>query len=407
MRIVFVTPEFVTEDYFSGGLANYVHRASQSLAKRGHNVHVFVKSDREETITIENVFIHRVLPPSKSSILFKLTKKFFEKLLVEPYMQIGFSFKIFRELKLLNTIHPIDIIQFPNSQACGLIPCLFLRNPKVLRISCYRPEWNRLAGIPRKQSVKLCEWLEVVQLKLSRNVFTPSRLLKEMIENKEKCHGLKVIPSPFYFEEPELDFSEYERYLKGKDYLLFFGRLQLHKGIGVLLKALPDFLKANPDAFVAIVGKDMPSSEGKSMKAFIQSEYPDYNNRLIFIDELRHKHLYPIILSAKLIVLPSLIDNLPNTLLESMAFGKVVVGSIGASFDEIIEDNRTGFLVKKGDSNLLASKLSFAWQNSDLDKIGKAAKQKIKEYAPDKTIGQLESYYDGILRKESMAADNY
>ena len=39
MRIAFITPEFVTNEYFSGGLANYVHRVTRALAEMGHEVH--------------------------------------------------------------------------------------------------------------------------------------------------------------------------------------------------------------------------------------------------------------------------------------------------------------------------------------------------------------------------------
>ena len=48
MRIGFVSTEYVTGTYFSGGLANYVYRVSGALVSLGHEVHVICLSDSNE-----------------------------------------------------------------------------------------------------------------------------------------------------------------------------------------------------------------------------------------------------------------------------------------------------------------------------------------------------------------------
>ena len=48
-----ITPEYVTEDYFSGGLANYIFRVSKALVGMGHEVHV---------ITLSTMDVHYDLP---------------------------------------------------------------------------------------------------------------------------------------------------------------------------------------------------------------------------------------------------------------------------------------------------------------------------------------------------------
>ena len=45
LRIAFATPEYVTEEYFYGGLANYTHRVARALARLGHDVHVVTLSE--------------------------------------------------------------------------------------------------------------------------------------------------------------------------------------------------------------------------------------------------------------------------------------------------------------------------------------------------------------------------
>jgi hypothetical protein len=46
------------------------------------------------------------------------------------------------------------------------------------------------------------------------------------------------IRTPFYLEVQELDDSVCCQHLEGKDYLIFFGRLQMHKGTHILGQAL-------------------------------------------------------------------------------------------------------------------------------------------------------------------------
>ena len=47
------------------------------------------------------------------------------------------------------------------------------------------------------------------------------------------------------------------------------------------------------------------------------------------LDKLPHRQLYPVIAGARLVVLPSLIENLPNAGLEAMALGRAVIGTAG------------------------------------------------------------------------------
>jgi len=62
MRIAFATPEFVTENHFDGGLANYLNRVSTTLARLGHDVHIVTLSTQnEDELDHEGVTVHRVM----------------------------------------------------------------------------------------------------------------------------------------------------------------------------------------------------------------------------------------------------------------------------------------------------------------------------------------------------------
>ena len=207
----------------------------------------------------------------------------------------------------------------------------------------------------------------------------------------------RLIRTPFYVETREWDTTVYDRFFKDKKYVLYFGRFQLRKGFHTLAHALPRFLHQCTDAHVALVGRDMETSLAPSMAAFARAQCNSSADRLIVMENLPHSQLYPVIAGARLVVLPSLIDNLPNTCLEAMGLGKVVIGTNGTSFDELISDNVNGFLVPPDNPQALADKMIAAWTDQRLPAMSAAARQQVLEFAPEKTIPSLLDYYSELV----------
>ena len=392
LRIAFATPEYVTEDYFDGGLANYINRISKLLAELGHDVHVITLSHKnDEHFEHEGVMVHRVMLNPVWHAFNRATRY---SLLTTLYW-LNFSTQTFRKLKQLHRQHPFHLIQYPSYSFCGLFSILFLHAAHVVRVSSYQPALNDAAGVKRNLDSAVTERLEALQYKLTRNVFTPSYAMQRMLAKKTNA---RVIRTPFYVETREWDNSVYEQFLQGKKYALYFGRFQLHKGFHTLAQALPRFLSQCPDAYVALVGRDMETSLASSMAGFARAQCGSAAERLILLENLPHSQLYPIIAGAHLVVLPSLIDNSPNACLEAMGLGKVVIGTSGTSFDELIIDGVNGFLVPPADLEALAEKMISAWTDPGLATMSAAAKQRMLEFAPEKTVTSLLSYYSEVLR---------
>jgi glycosyltransferase involved in cell wall biosynthesis len=391
LRIAFATPEYVTEDYFDGGLANYINRIAKLLAELGHDVHVVTLSQKnEEHFKHEGVMVHRVM--LKPWHAFNRVTRYS---LSTTLYWLNFSTQAFRKLKQLHREHPFHLIQYPSYSFCGLFSMRFLRAAHVVRASSYQPAWNDAAGVERNLDAAVSERLEALQYKLTRNVFAPSSAMQKMLAGRTKA---RVIRTPFYVETREWDNTVYERFLEGRKYALYFGRFQLHKGFHTLAQALPRFLSECPDAHVALVGRDMETSLASSMAGFARAQCGSSTERLVLLENLPHSQLYPVIAGARLVVLPSLIDNSPNACLEAMGLGKVVIGTSGTSFDELIVDGVNGFLVPPADAASLAEKMISAWIDPRLATISAAAKQRMLEFAPEKTVNSLLSYYSEVLR---------
>ena len=222
--------------------------------------------------------------------------------------------------------------------------------------------------------------------------------MQKTLAEKLDVANAQLIRTPFYIETADWDSSVYDQFLKDKKYVLYFGRFQLHKGFHTLARALPEFLKQCPDAYVVLVGRDMETSLASSMAGFARSQCDGFADRLILLGNLPHRHLYPIIAGARLITLPSLVDNLPNACLEAMGLGKVVIGTSGTSFEELIIDGVNGFLAPPDDPKALAEKMISAWTDPDLETMGTAAGQEMLKLAPEKTIAALLGYYFDVLQ---------
>lgn len=384
LRIAFATPEFITETHFDGGLANYLHRASKLLADLGHDVHIITLSTKnEDEFDHEGVMVHRVMLKPGWHTFNRLTRYS----LATTLHWLNFSTQTYRKLKRLHRREPFDLIQYPNYSACGLFSIPLLRTTQVIRASS-QPGWN--SSVKQNLDSAVVERLEAFQYKLTRNVHAPSRAIQQIL-------GARLIRSPFYIENRAWDEAVYDEFLRDREYMLYFGRFQLHKGFHTLAHALPRFLKQFPDAYVGLVGRDMETSLAPSMAAFARAQCNGFEERLMIMENLPHSRLYPVIAGARLVVLPSLIDNLPNACLEAMALGKVVIGTEGTSFEELITNGVNGFLVPPDNPEALADQMIAAWTDERLDVMSAAAKDQVREFAPEKTIPALLSYYSELL----------
>jgi glycosyltransferase involved in cell wall biosynthesis len=393
MRVGFLTPEYVTEEYFSGGLAQSIHRTAMALRDRGHEPHVFTLSDRDEDVEKDGIPVHRIAGGRLVRFLTRASAGH----LRESAEWIDFSVRAWRRLARVHRGSRFDVLQVPNYSACGLVSSALLPIPFTVRMSTYGPEWNDRAGIPRTADRAVGEWLERRQLRLARHVYAPSRTVQTLARERDGRSDVERIPTPFFLESGGLDDSLYEKLFAGKRYLLFVGRYQLHKGFHVLAEALDEVLEALPDCFAAFVGMDLPSSLDSSMRHYAERAAARHRERLIFVGQTAHERLYPVIAGSRLVVLPSLVDNLPNVCLEAMALAKPVIGTSGASFEELLDDGSSGFLVPAGDPRALARKILAVWDRPDLDSIGEAARRRVAELAPDRTIPLLEEHLRSVV----------
>lgn len=399
MHIVFVTPEFPSDEKFIGGLGNYVYRVAKGLVARGLSVSVILAADKSaKEHVVEGIRViqlqrsGRTLPVLFFNLVTLMTFRRALALHLDGRL-------VAQAIRKLHNTDPIDILQVPSILPLSRYQDSYLKGiPYCVRISSYRPYWHRYMKTRASLSTRSEERQESEQLRRAPFVYGPSETLRQILRTEEGLEDMRVIRPPFSLNPAPLDRSVYDERLAGKNYVLFFGKADLHKGFPVLVEAMPDFFARHPKAFLVFAGRLKPSQFSAGLPAQVKEILTRYKERIIILPTLRHPQLYPVVQGAKLVALPSLIDNLPNVCLEAMALGKPVVGTYGTSFDELLDDGKTGFLVPPGDAHALSVKLQEAWERADLAEIGKAAKAYIeKEFAPEQAIDALLAFYEKVI----------
>lgn len=397
MKIALVTPEFVSEKQnFDGGLANYINRLAISLESLGHKPIIIVASDKNDYIKHNNIDVYRV--NVKKHPLFILSNIFYFisrtlKILIRSYLMRNMIKKIYKNEK-------IDIIQYPSFQALSFFSIREV--PFVIRISAYQKIWNRIYKHSKFIDTKICNKIEDISYKRVKNIFGPSKNIARMIQKSLSLENkIKVIETPFTLDIDREDFSisnKIVQQVSNNRYLLFFGTLGVLKGIKEIGEIIYQLFQKFPDTFFVFVGK-RTKIDGIDSLEYLKQKAAEHVGKVIYFSQMPHSQLYPIIKNSYGVILPSRIDNLPNTCIESMAMRKVVIGTRGASFEQLIDDKVSGFLCEIGDSKSLLGKIQelMLLNDKEKEKIEEKAYNRILELRPEKVVKELIEYYKNII----------
>lgn len=394
MHIAFLATEFITEEEFYGGLANYLNRITQILVSRGHHVEVFTLSNQESTLYYDGVLVHQIEGKSR---LFDFLSRITRYKLKRTFRFLSLSHCLKKRLLRRHSHQQFDVIQASSCFACGLFLTFKPPLPIVTRVSSFEPLFRAFYRKPLNFDQRVCEWLELLAIKRSSAAYAPSRFLARILKD-EKGMDIDVLYPPFLLETNRFDESVYKQHLAGKKYFLFYGAIGFLKGGEVLAEVLPVLLTRFPEMYFVLIGKVHEGPRGLNMLEHILQRAESCRDRILYLGILRHPQLYPIIRHSKGVVLPSLIDNFPNTMLESMALGKVVIGTKRTSFEELIDDEVSGVLVEPDNAGALLKAMERVWcmDEKEMEKMGAAAKRQVARLAPEKTCSELERYLAGV-----------
>lgn len=168
--------------------------------------------------------------------------------------------------------------------------------------------------------------------------------------------------------------------------IIFLGRIAPVKNIEILIKAFNRL--DNDNLILEIIG---PIEKGYENIEQYEKENIKF---LLPIYDLKKK--ISKLNEADIFVLPSTREAMPQSLIEAMSLGKIVISSETKGGKEIIDNNKNGLLFKIGKEQELAEKILWCLDKRNKAKIRhiqKNAREKASEFKWNKLIKKLETLF--------------
>jgi glycosyltransferase involved in cell wall biosynthesis len=358
--VAFLTSEFVSEDPTGGGLGNYVSRMARALVAAGHEAEVFVPSAHGPArLDCHGVSVHRVrraLERRPVRAALRACRWLGLRRLARCLPNAADALLLALALRRREARAPFDLVQSADHLASGLFVDAWGgrgHRPHVVRCS------NDGAWIAQltRADVRSGAWLHALERHCIRRAdaaYAPSRFLAEHYAAR---HGIRLeVVRPPVFHEVEAS-AELPPGLP-KRYFVHFGQLSAAKGTPLLARALPRVWEREPDFAMVWAGRDRGFGFPDAARG-----WGERRSQVHWLGELPKAALYAVLAHAEAAVLPSRFDNLPNTVIESLLHGVPVIGTRGASIDELVQPGVHGELVPRDDAPALADAMLRLWRS--------------------------------------------
>lgn len=380
MHILFATPGFLDNNGPTSGLPKYLFRTAKILIEWGHDVTIVTCSNRTVQYEFEKINIFRVRCPE--------IVKYGEQGKDEMAVNIRNGQLVHKEIERISKIKKIDIIQY--ASLSGLAYFHDFSIPAVMRLSSYA---KMLPATGYEEGMRQRAEMERKAALKCNAIFAPSYIVAEQF-SKDIARQVDVIETPFVLEVDYIEDTIYDTIFRNKKYILFYGSLVENKGLQTIADSVYRLLRENEDLYLGIIG------DGELLWiSDIMKNAGEYSERIIYHPAIGFSQLIPVIKNAELVVLPSLMENFSNACVESMALGQIVLGTEGASFEQLIVDGKNGALCKMGDAEEFVYKVNevLAYSQEKKKDIRKKAKLSVERLKPESVTKYLMDYYKKVI----------
>jgi len=379
-----------TDTYYPdvNGAAYFTHRLATVLARRGHNVSVLCPS-RSFRNTISDCMEVRVYG------IRSIHLPVYEDFRVSPLF-------ISRTIKqVIKRISP-DVIHIQNHFLIGreAVGAAKRFGIPVMGTNHFMPEnlthYLHLPGIAERRARKLA-WRQFVKVfEQLDSVTTPTKTAAALLAKA----GLskEVVPISCGIDLERFKPTNDGAYLRqrfaiprGKQVLLYVGRLDKEKRIDMILRSLPDISRVTSvHLLLAGIGKERRNLEESVGKLGIQQAVTFTG----FVPDEDLPNIYGV---ADLFVTAGIAELQSIATMEAMASGLPVVAVNAMALPELVHDGENGYLFSDGDSQMLAKKvITILSDQRTRVEMSKRSLAIIEDHDINKTIEKYESIYREI-----------
>ncbi len=344
----------------TGGVGRYIAALARSLAAAGHQVHVLTAGQGHDRVDFEDgVWVHRILIRDHPT---PLTRTDGHRV---PAHIWNYSRTMFDEACEIAAKRQIDAVYAPLWDAEGV--AFVLENKFAVVTSLQTSLSGFLRSNPNlREDLAFKRDFVDPMLRVERLMLTASTgvhaISNAIVSDIEADYGLQFSRSttdvvPLGLHDWTGSGGTLPAELPaGHVRICFIGRLELRKGIDVMLDITPELLRRHQNVWIDFVGDDtILSPTGMSFREeFLKS--PAATNlpmRFAFhgeVDEMRLRGFYQ---SADIVVAPSRFESFGLVAVEAMMYSKPVVACRTGGVPEVVDDETTGLLAEPGDGSSL------------------------------------------------------
>jgi glycosyltransferase involved in cell wall biosynthesis len=399
-----------------GGIGRLTHDLAQGLADCGHNVHVLTRAvagSIANTVDLEDgVWVHRLIENRDEASTPEGVK-------VPPHIW-RHSARMLRELRRLNEMHAIDIVEAPIWDVEGLAAILSdefcvvtsLHAPlkKVIETN---PDWRMNMTAAKRQAYEEIAQAETFVATRAQGIRANS---KAVLDTMNRLYGLRFDEGqaailPHGMEDRTQGSSVKEKpppsVRQNFVTVLYAGRFEGRKGTDVLLAAIPELSEKYPFARFVLVGEDRTLPDGSTLGGEFRRRHAGVHfvDRVIFAGEVSDAQLEANLGECDIFVAPSRYESFGLVFLEAMMFGKPVVGCRAGGMSEVIEEHVTGLLAEPGDvPSLVATVGALLADAEKRKKLGQAGRERyLRLYTRESLVDRTLKFYRELLSQSSVA----
>ena len=382
MKYWLLTTEY--PPFFGGGIGTYSAITSNMMAEEGHAVSVFINDASVSGIKIEKKSdLLRVIRfnPSRtksSGFLGHVTSISYEFAhILKYFIEKEGKPEVIESQEYLGIAYYLLQFKYLLYDWCNDIPVVItMHSPSFLYM-----EYNHVPEY-KYPNYWICE-MERFCLQAANLLISPSQYMLE--ELKRKFHlnnsNIAVIPNPFFAKQDRFGHTNSQSH-NGE--IVFYGKLTIQKGALYLMKYFKHLWDSGFSRPLYLVGGQdiVYHPEGRSMGDIIKKRYKKYIDQglLKLEGRVEPKEMAQRLSTAEVVIIPSANDNLPYTVFEMMALGKILLVSKQGGQREVIENNTEGFIFDHDHPE------SFSVQLKKILDLSKEERKKISENAVRKVL---------------------
>ena len=225
-------------------------------------------------------------------------------------------------------------------------------------------------------------------------LISPSQYLVNELKGRIKIDDLDI----HILKNPYKTAEEYVVPATKENELVFFGKLIPQKGCLELINYFKELWQEGFEHSLTMIGggNHLYHPEGIDMLDYIKRicHKEITEGKLKLLGAIRPEKLSQVTSSAHVILIPSIVDNLPYTVPEVMSLGKIVLASKQGGQSEIIAHGKDGFLFDHKEKHSFKEQLKniLSLPNMQLQDISKSAFKKIN----------IEFNYKSIFEKKAV-----